>query len=66
MRLDVGKDQRATAVLSPFLSLFLSLAQALGCRLNGIIKSISPISNFLFSLVERGESHCDHAQNLKG
>ena len=41
MRLDVGKDQRATAVLSLFLSLFLSLAQALGYKLNGIIKSLS-------------------------
>ena len=65
MRLDVGKDQRATAVLSPFLSLFLSLAQALGCRLNGIIKSLSFINHFI-SVFERGESHCGHAQKLKG
>jgi hypothetical protein len=63
--LEVGKDQRATAVLSLSFSFSLSLAQALGCRLNGIIKSISQIK-FFISLVERGESHCDHAQNLKG
>ena len=41
MRLDVGKNQRATAVRSLVLSLFLSLAQALGYKRNGIIKSLS-------------------------
>ena len=61
--LDVGKDQRATAV--PSLSFSLSLAQALGCRLNGIIKSLSFI-NYFISDFERGESHCGHAQKLKG
>ena len=42
----------------PFLSLFV--AQALGYERNGIIE-ISFIILILISLVERGESHCDHA-----
>ena len=42
----------------PFLSLFV--AQALGYERNGIIE-ISFIILIFISLVERGESHCDHA-----